>query len=77
MVMNVREEHYIVESRMKQHIEGLTVNKRPTLIQKFVPDVIVSYQITDFAGALARYLASDHQNIQAAHGESLTTVLIS
>jgi hypothetical protein len=73
-VMNVREEHYIVKSRVKQHIEGLTVNKRPALIRKFGPDVLVSYQITDFAGALARYLASNHQNIDAVHGESLTTV---
>jgi hypothetical protein len=73
-LMDVHEEHYIVKSRAKQPVEGLTVSKRPAFIRMFVPDVLVSYQITDFTGALARYLASNHRNIEAAHGESLTAV---
>lgn len=69
-VMNAREEDYVAKSRVKQQVQGLTVNKQPKLRRKYVPDVLVSYQLANFADALARYSHANELRVDMSLGQS-------
>jgi hypothetical protein len=73
-VMHVREEDHVVKSRVKQHVEGLTVNKWPNLLRNYVPDVLVSYQVSDFAGALACYSDANSLRVDVSCGKSPSSI---
>ena len=74
LIMEVYKQDRAVKSTVKQPVVGLSVNKRPWITDKYIPDVLALYQIFDFADALGRYLAANHHHLHP-HAPSTSSLL--